>query len=338
MPLKEKEITEPVHLCLADGMLNPESIGWARKPIIRSNLRGQFLRKKKWNYWCVFGRDALFSATISNLDYATVCFVYYLDYETKAFNEKTIIRPFDTKTHMPENVQETVEVTHKDMHLSFIENNKETLIKVSANDFHGEYLEADIAVSYPDDLDTLNVVVPWSETRFQFTAKHHCLPAKGRFTVGEKTYTFHPETDFAVLDYGRGIWPYESTWNWGIASGKQHGDIIGLNLGGKWTDGTGSTENAVILNGTLHKISEELNFSFDRDDYMKDWLVTSPSGNVELTFTPFFERVAKTDLKIIRSEVHQMVGHYNGAIKLDDGKTITFNNFLGCIEDHYAKW
>lgn len=334
----EREITQPVNLSLADGMLNPDSIGWARKPIITSNVRGQFLRKKKWNYWCVFGKEALFSATISNLDYATVCFVYFLEYETKRFIEKTILIPLDRKTNMPENVQETVEVSHKLMHLSFISSEKETLLKISANDFHGQYLAADIAISYPDELDSLNVVVPWSESKFQFTAKHHCLPAKGYFTVGEKTYTFNPETDFAVLDYGRGIWPYESTWNWGMASGKQNDDTIGLNIGGKWTDNTGSTENAVILNGTLYKISEDLTFSFDPHDYMKDWHVSSPSGNVDLTFVPFFERIAKTDLKIIQSEVHQIVGHYYGTITLDHGNKIEFDHFLGCIEDHYAKW
>src|SRR5690625_2779334 len=253
---KEKEITLPVRLCLNDGTLNPESIGWARKPIITSNVRGQFLRKKKWNYWCVYGQEALFSATISHLDYAAVCFVYYLDYSTKDFYEKTIILPLDMKTNMPDDVQATVEVSHRNMHLSFISDEQKTLLKISSDDFNGKYLEADITISYPDNLDSLNVVVPWSERKFQFTAKHHCLPASGYFTIGEKTYTFQPETDYAVLDYGRGVWPRESRWNWGMASGNHGSDVIGLNIGGQWTDNTGSTENAIIINGTLYKISE----------------------------------------------------------------------------------
>lgn len=335
---KEKEITSPVNLCLSDGMLNPESVGWARKPIITSNVRGRFLRKKKWNYWCVYGQDALFSATISNLDYGTVCFVYFLDYKTKDFFEKTIILPLDFKTMMPDEVQATVEVTHKNLHLSFISDAEKTLLKISSNDFNGKYLEADITITYPENIDSLNVVVPWSDRHFQFTAKHHCLPASGYFTVGEKTYTFNPKTDYAVLDYGRGIWPRESTWNWGMASGNQGDDVIGLNLGGKWTDGTGSTENAVIVNGNIFKISEELDFHFDTDDYMKDWRVTAPSGNVDLTFVPFFERIASTDIGLVKSEVHQMIGHYYGTITLDRDKVVTFDKFLGCIEDHYAKW
>lgn len=338
MSVKEKEITSPVQLCLSDGTLNSDSVGWARKPIITSNVRGQFLRKKKWNYWCVYGRDALFSATISNLDYATVCFVYYLEYETKRFIEKTIILPLDFKTNMPEDVQKTVEVSHKDLHLSFIADERKTLLKISSHDFGGKYLAADITISYPEAIDSLNVVVPWSERKFQFTAKHHCLPASGYFTVGEQTFSFNPNTDYAVLDYGRGVWPRESSWNWGMASGRQNDDVIGLNLGGKWTDCTGSTENAIIENGVLYKISEDLKFEYNRNDFMQDWHVTSPSGDVNITFKPFFERIAKTDIGLIKSDVHQMVGHYYGTIKLMNGKTITLNHFLGCIEDHYAKW
>src|SRR5690625_3327548 len=334
----ETEIKKRVKLSLDDYTINPESIGWARNLISTCNVRVKFLRKKKWNYWCVYGREALFSATISHLDYASVCFVYYFDYETKDYFEKTIIIPLDRKTVMPDEVQETVEVSHKQMNLSFISTESETVLKVRSNNFDGKKLDANITVSYPDDIDSLNVVVPWSKKHYQFTAKHHCLPADGYVTIGEKTYTFHPETDYGVLDYGRGIWPRKSTWNWGMASGNLQDDVIGLNFGGKWTDNTGSTENAVILNGEIFKISEDVQFVFDKHDYMKDWEVVSESGNVQLTFTPIFERIAKTNVVIIHSEVHQMVGHYHGKIVLSDGREIVIDSLLGCIEDHYAKW
>ena len=62
---------------------------------------------------------------------------------------------------------------------------------------------------------------------------------------------------WAVLDHGRGRWPYRMTWNWGAASGVVDGRTIGLQIGGTWTDGTGSTENAVVVDGRLAKVSEE---------------------------------------------------------------------------------
>lgn len=334
----EREITKPIFLCDIKGKLNERSIGWARQPIITSNITGNYLRKKKWNYWCVFGEEALFSATISHLDYAAVCFIYFLEYETEDFYEKTFIIPFGKNCHMPEDVHETVDVIYKDTGLFFIADENETKLKVSSADFGGRTLEASINISHPIDLDTLNVVVPWSEDKFQFTAKHHCLPASGSFTVGDKTFTFHPETDYAVLDYGRGVWPRKSTWNWGMASGNQNNDIVGLNFGGQWTDRTGSTENAVFLNGSITKISEDVNFIYDSEDFMKPWEIKSHSGKVALTFKPFYERIAASNVLLIQSEVHQMVGHYYGEIELDNNETLVIDRLLGCIEEHLAVW
>ena len=93
----EREIFTTVELCDAKGQLNPEAIGFARKPLIISNLKGNFMRKKKWNYWCVFGEEIMFSATICHLDYATVCCVYFLTYETQRLYEKTVVLPFSRK-------------------------------------------------------------------------------------------------------------------------------------------------------------------------------------------------------------------------------------------------
>ena len=104
----EREITGPVALCDDKGLLNPEAIGFARHPLIQSNLKNHFMRKKKWNYWCVYGEDMLFSATISHLDYAAVCFVYILDYETQRFYEKQITIPIGRNVKMPENVLDSV--------------------------------------------------------------------------------------------------------------------------------------------------------------------------------------------------------------------------------------
>ena len=59
---------------------------------------------------------------------------------------------------------------------------------------------------------------------------------------------------------------------------------------------------------------------------------------VDLVFTPFLERVAKTNLLVIRSEVHQMFGRYTGTVIDDDGNTIPINGIVGWAEEHHAKW
>ena len=335
----EKEISEPTLLCDKKGNLNPKAIGYAKKPLIESNLKGHYMRKKKWNYWCVFGDDILFSVTISHLDYAAVCFVYFLNYETQRYVEKTVTIPLGSRLKMPTNILESILLHSKEMSIQLMFIHNETHMIVTIPDFDGDFLHADLHISHPVEDDSLNVVIPWSRTQFHFTGKHHILPATGFVKIGDSRYTFECEDNFAVLDYGRGVWPRASVWNWGFASQRVGSKRIGLNFGGKWTDGTGMTENAIFIDGKMTKIHEDLLFTYDTKDFMKPWKIkTKFSEGVNMTFTPFFHRISKTDLKLIYSEVHQMTGYFNGKIQLENGPTLEVKQLLGCIEEHKAKW
>lgn len=335
----EKEILLPTLLCDQKGNLNPAAIGFARKPFINSNLTGHMMRKKKWNYWCVYGDEILFSATISHLDYAAVCFVYFLEYETQRYFEKTITIPLGGKLKMPTQVLETVTFTNSEMAIDITYIQNETHLVVSIPNFDGDVLRADLVIQHPPADESLNVVIPWNRKTFQFTGKHHILPTSGLVAIGDRRFIFTPEESFAVLDYGRGVWPRQATWNWGMASQRVRGRRIGLNLGGKWTDGTGMTENAVFVDGKMTKIHEDVLIEYDREDFMQPWYVKSKFSNqVALKFSPFFERVATSNAKLIKSEVHQMFGYYDGKVLLDNGETLVIQQMLGSIEEHVAKW
>ncbi|MBP8639614.1 MAG: DUF2804 domain-containing protein [Oscillospiraceae bacterium] len=330
---------KPVDLCTVNGDLNTDSIGWSRKSIINCNLSGRWLRKKKWNYWCTTNDDCLFSVTISNLDYVGMVFIYFLDFKTKKYIEKTVITPFGKGCSMPDNVNETVTFKNGKMEISLINDNVGTHIIAKCGDFDGCSMEADIFVSKPQGYETLNVVIPWNKKSFQFTSKQEGLPTNGTLRVGESKYSFENDTAFSCLDFGRGKWPYNITWNWANASGKVNGKCFGLNLGAKWTDNTGMNENAIVFDGKLTKISEDLIFEYDVNDYMSPWKIrSSATDSVNLEFTPFYERIAKSNMLIIKSEVHQMMGYFSGYVKTQDGEVIELEHFLGCSEDHYAKW
>lgn len=335
----EKEILEPVNLCMANGELNPDSIGWARKTLFNCNLSGRWSRKKKWNYWCTTSAECLFSVTISNLDYAGMVFIYFLDFKTKKFIEKTIITPFGIGCDMPDNVDETVVFKNKSMEISLLNEQDGTHIIAECKDFDGHSLEADIKVVKPEGHETLNVVIPWNKKSFQFTSKQEALPTRGSLRIGERQYSFQAEDTFSCLDFGRGKWPYNITWNWANASGIVNGRSLGLNLGAKWTDNTGMNENAIVFDGKLTKISEDLFFEYDIKNYMNPWKIkSSATDSVNLEFIPFYERIAKSDMLIIKSEVHQMVGHFSGYVKTQDGEVVKIEHLQGCSEDHYAKW
>jgi len=336
----EPELTRPLDLCTPRGRLRKSAVGWSRQPLHRSNIRGHWPRKKRWNYWAVTSDKYLFSATVANLDYLGVVFVYFLDFETRRFIEKTITVPLGRGCDLPETVEGDIRFRHDRMSVNLLDAPVGgTQIGARAARFGGEPLEADIAVTRPVGHETLNVVIPWSRDRFQFTSKQNTLPAAGVVRIGDAEYVFEEGNSFACLDYGRGVWPMSSFWNWGAGSGLQNGRTVGLNLGGGWTDGTGMTENGICVDGRLTKIGDDLDLDYDPSDYLRPWTVrTSGSQRVDLRLEPFYERVAKTDLKLFKSEVHQVFGHYSGTVVTETDEAVTIDGLIGWVEQHEARW
>ena len=337
---QEPELTKAVNLCDAKGNLNPDAIGWSRHPLHHCNLKGHWLRKKQWNYWAVVSPTHLFSVTLSDVDYLGLPFVYVLDFESKKFVEKTLLKPFGGGVEMPPEVAADVRDDGPAMPIALLQNDQGVQIKVSCPDFEGHPLEADIQVFIPENHESLNVVIPWSENRFQFTSKQNTLPAEGTVKWGDQVITFDRQETFACLDFGRGMWPYECFWNWSSFSTRlADGRTVGVNLGAGWTDGTGLNENGLCLDGKLFKLSEDIAFEYDNQDFMAPWkLITTETDRVNLVFTPFFERTATTDALVIRSEVHQMFGRFTGTVKSDSGEVYTVKDVIGWAEDHHAKW
>ena len=66
--------------------------------------------------------------------------------------------------------------------------------------------------------------------------------------------------------------------------------------------------------------------------------MTAPDGRLDLEFVPFKERVARSNVLLIQSEVHQMFGHYQGQVVTDDGETIPLQGVIGFAEEHHARW
>lgn len=338
MTHQETELKTPVDLCLPDGRLNPAAVGWSRTPLHRCNLSGRWPRKKRWNYWAITTDTHLFSVTVTNLDYAGLVFVYYADFAKNHLAEVTKIIPFGRGCHLPDTVAADVQYESAAAQVAMIQTSSGVQLQVKMADFEGQPLTANFTITIPPHHETLNVVVPWDERTFQFTSKQNTLPAEGIVIIGAQETAFTGPQSFACLDYGRGIWPRDCRWNWGTASGTQNGRLIGLNLGGQWTDGTGNTENGLCIDGRLTKISEPLTWQYDKTNFMSPWRIATPSAAVALTFSPFMERVAASNLWLIRSEVHQMFGRYNGRVTTAEGETITVQNLVGWAEDHIARW
>jgi hypothetical protein len=294
----EREITEPVDLCLPNGRLNPEAVGWTRTPLHRTNLRG-WGRAKRWEYWNVQTPEWTLGLTVSHIDYLALHQVHFADFASGEEIDEVAIIPLARGPELAPHSGAPARARTKKLALDLVPTTDGVrLIARTAR------VQADILAHRPPGHESLGVVIPWGETRFQYTVKDNTLPASGTLRVDGRERPV--EQAWAVLDHGRGKWPYNNLWNWGSGSS----EAIGLQFGGKWTVGTGMTENAICVNGRVTKIHDELEWGYER--WLEPWTVRGPE--VDLVFTPAFERASKTNVGVIATETHQCFGVWNGSV------------------------
>lgn len=345
----EPEITVPVDLCEPDGRtLNPAARGWSRRPLHRANLRGGWGRTKRWDYWAILAGDLVVSFLYADVDYLGMADVWWVDLATGRTGGRSTIVPGAIGMALPEHPGTApLAIDRRRFHLA-ITDDDELTTRVTASwverDGSAGRLEASIAT--PPGHESLNVVIPWTERRFQFTSKHQARPARGELVVGDTVRRFGGEGGDAwgVLDVGRGRWPYRTTWNWGggagnaisTTTGREH--VVGLQLGGKWTEGTGFTENAIIIDGRLTKLGAELRWDYDWDRPMSPWTVNDPGGRVTLELLPRFDKHSRTEVGVMGTETHQVFGSWSGTVISDDGDELAFDELAGFAEESRSRW
>lgn len=347
MNLKQVEILASGNLLKSSG--NIAQIGWSRQPYLDCNLEAlnffpikslQFLRVKRWDYYAVFTPRMFFSATIADLGYAGNIFVYVLDHAKDLLHEEGFVIPFGHGIKMPRNSTSGVtEFMTKRASLQFEADQETRKLSVDWPAFHeGRGIAAEISLSCPATHESMSIVIPFSKKHFYYNRKINCMPASGTITYGGNEEKLLPSTSLGSLDWGRGVWPYRSFWNWASTSGfLSDGRTVGLNFGQGFGDLSYATENCIIIEGQLYKL-DDVKFIYNPDNFMNSWFFRSNDSSLDLEFTPFKERAAITNLGIIHSEVHQLFGRYNGHFTSDKCKKIQIRDLIGFAEEHYARW
>jgi hypothetical protein len=343
----QNELTQTGPLLQSDGHL--AQTGWSRQPLLDCNLELvkfyamrplQRFRIKRWDYYAVFSPKRFFSATIADLGYAANLFVYTMDLVSGELHEEGLVIPFGKGVVLPRNSDKgDSHFSDKRLLMDFSLHPNRRHLSISWAGFHdGKGIKAEIDLEERPEFESMNITIPIGKNRFYFNRKINCMPASGSVQYGEQTEILEPTTCLGSLDWGRGVWEYQSYWNWASASGfLPDGRTIGLNLGYGFGDLSKAGENAIILNNRIHKL-EQVKFDYTTGDYMKPWKFTDTQGRLDLVFTPFKDRLAQTNLGIITSLVHQMFGYYNGTVVSDEGVKIEIKDLVGFAEEHHARW
>jgi hypothetical protein len=322
--------------------------GWSRQPLLDCNLENarfyslrflQRFRVKRWDYYGVTTPTHFFSATIGDIGYLGSIFVYLIDLATSEYHEETLTIPLAPGITLPRNSTEGESTfDNGKARLAFQAESQARRVSVTWPNFGGRDLSADVTMRLPPEHESMTIVIPIAGNRFYYNRKVNCMPAEGWIKWGDTRIEIQPANSLGNLDWGRGVWEYNSFWVWASASGfLPDGRTVGLNMGYGFGDTSAATENALILNGRVHKLAQ-VDFSYDSSAFKRPWKMTAPDGRLDLEFVPFVERVAKTDLQVLSSEVHQMFGRYRGTVMADDGESIRLDGLVGFAEEHHAKW
>lgn len=333
----EREITAPVDLCDARGRLNPGAVGFARQPLFRANLSGHWPRKKRWNFWNWIGPDFVFSVTLADVDLASFCAFTLTDFRDGAHWAGSSFG-MSGRIALPEGVEASVAFAHGGIDYTNRLDGTDLAVRFRGRAGGGTEIAADFVVRRPAGQESLNVVVPWSESRFQCNSKHAALPCEGDIRAGERRYPLDPRGCFAVHDWGRGIWPYRSFWNWGVATGYAGEVLLGVNVGARWTTGTGSNENGILCNGRLHKIMEDLRWDYDPVEWRKPWrVVAEHSGALDLVLEPVVAHTPRINLGVLATGGVCAFGRWRGRVRLD-GREIAVDGLVGWAEEFVHRW
>ena len=126
------------------------------------------------------------------------------------------------------------------------------------------------------------------------------------------------------------------SWNWAAGSGIVDGKRLGFQLGGRWTKGTGVTENGLFVDGRLSYWDDELDWTYNIAKKSAPWQVRGE--NVDATLTPFHRRHASSNGAIIASSTYQAFGVWSGFAVDADGARHRLDGLTGWAEQATNRW
>ena len=319
--------------------------GWSRTLIqeySRKDIKKRKTRIKEWDYYYIMSNkhQLALCLTVSDLGYLGMHSVSLVDLKSAMEKTESVIVPIPLgSTRLPSSSQTgDIHFKNNKIAVEFLHFNNQRILRMSYPSFNGgKGISCNITLS-DEPKESMVIATPWDndDAAFYYNQKINCMRASGRIEYDGVTFELAPETDFAGLDWGRGVWTYDNYWYWGSGSGQVDGVPFGFNIGYGFGNTSAASENVIFYDGKAHKI-DDVTFNIS-DNYIDPWTFTSSDGRFEMSFVPIIDRSAVIDLKAIITDQHQVFGRMSGVAILDDGTKIEIKDFLCFAEKVHNKY
>ncbi len=302
----------------------------------------QYSRLKKWFFGTLSSKGLLAGFAVVDAGYGTTAFVYVVDLEkgTTLVSRGEIGLPL-VSTVVNGNPGAGAHATFANglggsLSLSITRGTESTPFRV-------EIVSKDDDLRIDATLDPtaaplpVSSLVPTPPGDINATVKWNLLPMTGSMKLGSREWNL--AEGFRVgFDYTQGILPSHTVWNWTFLNGTaDDGTSVGLNLtGGIVPDGL--TGDNVLWAGNELSTLAKPTFTFNRQNYMDPWGVTTADGRVQLRFTPKGSHSENRNLGLVNSRFIQVAGLFNGTLRTADGRVLTLTDVPGVMEDQDVRW
>lgn len=319
--------------------------GWAPAEVRRYDrkaIRASGWRIKEWDYYCIATDRHALALTVADNGYLGFLGLSWMDLEAGTAVNHGAVRPFPFgRMALPGSADRgDIDQCHGKVKLAFRVEQGARLLSFDAPDFDkGAGLSGELRLDQPAD-DRMVIATPFAKAprAFYYNQKINCMPASGEVLLGGQRIAFRPDSAFAVLDWGRGVWTYDNTWYWASASGLLGQRRFGFNLGYGFGDTSAASENMLFLDGRAHKLDRvTFHMPAGRPD-SAPWQITSNDGRLEMRFDPIVDRHDKVDLGLFCTAQHQVFGRFSGRAIADDGEVLEFTGLTGFAEKVHNRW
>lgn len=337
----QREITEVQTLLDNQGVLTQP--GYARRMMFdynRDKIHAGPLSLKEWDFYQVISGDYVLQLTIGHVSYVASFSVMLFNIQTgekKSFSRMKALplRSMD----MPRNpeLSNVLEVKGKEYLMRFETRRDERLLIMQADDPKLGKIDIDLVIKNDPENEKLVIATPFfKKNQFYLNYKENYYGVCGHAQLGDMR--IQPGTeDTALMDWGRGVWPFKHEWFWGNGAGFVNGGRFGFNIGWGFGNLQYATENMFFWNGKAHKL-DTLEVQVDTHDYMKPWHFKVRDGKFDFTMTPIYDRYTENNMLIVNTHCHQIFGRYNGTAVLPDGEIITVKELMAFCEHAENRW
>ncbi len=299
------------------------------------NIKGCKFGKKEWEFYQVSNRKWLLQLTYGHTSYVGNVNVSLIELDSGVRHDIPFMKFFPRgkfDLNFGGNDPYVIEWWEKDFLIKFEVTDQLRRLQCKCQ---GK-VSCDIDLIMPNSGNLMCIATPFSGKKFYYNVKKNFLGISGHVVVDNVEYSFDEDT-FALVDSGRGVWPYTQEWYWGSASTKIDDHIFGFNIGWGFGDTTAATENMLFVDGVAHKL-EKVSANFNTLDYMAPVKFTSSDGRFEMEFTPKYNNFTETDFKIIHNRCNQVFGTFSGTAILDDKTVVNLFDVHGFCEHAENRW